>query len=107
MEKNDFAANILGSATAGVIGRVVMHPVDTAKSRLQSPMYASYPGPIGAIVSIFKNEGFRGMYKGFGAVLFGGVPAICIYLSIYEVRPSAYALQLYMHCNGTIYISYR
>jgi hypothetical protein len=63
MTQQDFWGNILGSATAGLIGRIVMHPVDTAKSRLQSPTFASVPGPIAMLISTFKSEGFKGLYK--------------------------------------------
>lgn len=81
---HDFASTILGSATAALIGRIMFHPIDTAKSRLQSPSFVDQKGTFKMIVSTFRAEGFRGLYGGFNAVLVGGVPATCIYLSVYE-----------------------
>ena len=31
-----------------------------------------------------RNEGVRGLYRGIGAVLVGGIPATCLYLTTYE-----------------------
>ena len=73
--------DVLGSATAGIISRLVTHPLDTVKARLQAPplpssassgSYASYRGPIDALVSTYRNEGIRSLYGGFGAVIVGG-----------------------------------
>ncbi len=73
--------DVLGSATAGIISRLVTHPLDTVKARLQAPplpssassgSYASYRGPIDVLVSTYRNEGIRSLYGGFGAVIVGG-----------------------------------
>ena len=72
--------DVLGSATAGIISRLVTHPLDTVKARLQAPppistasgSYASYRGPIDALLSTYRNEGIRSLYGGFGAVIVGG-----------------------------------
>lgn len=72
--------DVLGSATASIISRLVTHPLDTVKARLQAPppsssvsgSYASYRGPIDALLSTYRNEGIRSLYGGFGAVIVGG-----------------------------------
>lgn len=32
----------------------------------------------------FQEEGFKGLYRGFGVVVIGGVPGTCIYFTTYE-----------------------
>lgn len=82
--------DVLGSATAGIISRLVTHPLDTVKARLQAPpppssassgSYASYRGPIDALVSTYRNEGIRSLYGGFGAVIVGGESGTKLYIN--------------------------
>ena len=60
---------LAASCYAGLVSRIVCHPMDTFKARLQAP-----PGtkPVGSV------------YRGLVAALAGGVPATCIYLTSYE-----------------------
>ena len=70
----DFYPTALGSATAGLVARVICHPIDTVKSRLQAGQ------------SAFRaQEGIRTLFRGLGAVVVGGVPGVCIYMTSYEV----------------------
>jgi hypothetical protein len=71
----DFYPTVLGSATAGLISRAICHPIDTVKSRLQ----AGQPG-------LRSLEHIGALYRGIGAVLVGGVPGVCIYMTTYEVN---------------------
>jgi hypothetical protein len=81
-------ANALGSATAGIVGRICTHPLDTAKARLQaiypSSSTASYQGVRHVLTQTFRTEGIRGLYRGFGAVMVGGTPGTVLYLCTYE-----------------------
>ena len=73
-DMTDYYPTILGSASAGLISRVVCHPIDTIKSRLQAGQ------------SAFRSvEGIGALYRGIGAVVVGGVPGVCIYMTTYEV----------------------
>ena len=83
--KFDLPISVLGSCTAGLFGRLIFHPIDTAKSRIQSPVYSSYPGTLAMITRTARYEGIRGLYQGLGASIVGGLPATCIYLTLYEV----------------------
>lgn len=67
-------SDVLGSATAGIISRILTHPLDTVKARLQAPSgsFASYRGPIDALIQTYRLEGIRSLYGGFGAVIVGG-----------------------------------
>jgi len=82
--------DVLGSATAGIISRVVTHPLDTAKARVQAPVTSTggrpnvvFRGPMDAILRTYQREGFRALYGGFGAVIVGGTPGTILYLTGY------------------------
>jgi Mitochondrial carrier protein len=60
--------DVIASCCAGFVSRVICHPIDTFKARLQAR----------------QSTGFSGVYRGLAAALVGGVPATCIYLTSYE-----------------------
>ncbi|OQR92131.1 inorganic diphosphatase [Achlya hypogyna] len=76
------AATMLGSAMAGILGRVVCHPMDMAKANLQ--VHGQYRGAWHVITSTLHAEGVRGLYKGFGVIVLGSAPATCLYVTSYE-----------------------
>eukprot|EP00931_Biecheleriopsis_adriatica_P008555 TRINITY_DN109711_c0_g1_i1.p1 TRINITY_DN109711_c0_g1~~TRINITY_DN109711_c0_g1_i1.p1 ORF type:complete len:329 (+),score=52.99 TRINITY_DN109711_c0_g1_i1:26-988(+) len=80
-----FVHTMCGSALSGLISRIVCHPLDTIKSRLQSASGGHYTGIRHCFRSTFAEEGARGLYRGFGIVAWLGTPATCAYLSSYEV----------------------
>jgi len=82
MNQHDLLVNALGSATAGIMSRLLTHPLDTAKARLQAPVSVNvrYRGPIDALYRTFRKEGIKGLYRGFGAIVVGGTPGTMIYL---------------------------
>lgn len=80
---NPMTYNVLGSASAGIVSRILTHPLDTAKARLQAPA-SVYKGPMDALWRTFRTEGVRGLYRGFGAILVGGTPGTMVYLCSYE-----------------------
>ena len=58
---------LLSGAAAGVSVDVGLYPIDTIKTRLQSPQ------------GFIKSGGFRGVYKGLSAAASGSAPGInCI-----------------------------
>ena len=102
--------DVLGSATAGIISRLVTHPLDTVKARLQAPppppsssgSYASYRGPIDALLSTYRNEGIRSLYGGFGAVIVGGENGTKLYINKTFMNLFSYLCNsklLYNHTN--------
>jgi len=80
---DDLASNVLSSAVAGIFARCLTHPLDTAKARLQARSH--YRGPSDVLRHTFEVEGFRGLYRGFGAVIVGGTPGTIIYLCSYDL----------------------
>ena len=73
--------DVLSSATAGIISRILTHPLDTAKTRLQANN--TYKGPIDALRRTYKHEGIRALYRGLNAVIVGGTPGTILYLTGY------------------------
>lgn len=72
----------LASATAGVISRGVVHPLDTIRTvQMTSTQTLTLRSTLTRIMS---SDGIRGLYRGFGASLVLHAPAISIYLSVYE-----------------------
>ena len=96
---------LLGSSAAGMVARATCHPLDTCKAILQvqskSKQYSRVPASdistnttrgngvvyrnfFHVVRGLYKAEGFRGFYRGFGIAFFGGAPGLCLYLSSYE-----------------------
>jgi len=53
---------ILSGTSAGVVGTLFGHPLDTIKVRLQTQ--TQYKGALDCLIKVAKNEGLRGFYKG-------------------------------------------
>lgn len=75
----------LSSASAAIVARLACHPLDTAKARLQGPRGMEFRSTGHALRVTFREEGVRGLYRGVGATIVGGSPAMVIYLATYEV----------------------
>ncbi|KAG6010709.1 mitochondrial thiamine pyrophosphate transporter [Claviceps lovelessii] len=87
-----------GDATAGVMGSVVaktvVFPLDLVRKRIQVQgptrsryVYGDIPeysGTLRALSSIFRREGFRGLYKGLPVSLLKSAPAGAITVWTYE-----------------------
>ena len=78
--------NVIASTASGFFSRILFHPLDTAKSRIQASVTKeTYNSTIGACIGTIKESGIRGLYRGLGVALVGGVPGTCLYLTGYEV----------------------
>jgi len=59
---------------AGIVGKLIEYPFDTIKVRLQSQpdhQPLRYRGPLDCFQQSFREDGFRGMYRGLSAPLVG------------------------------------
>lgn len=88
-----FLTHMLAGAAAGMAEHTVMYPVDTIKTRMQA---LSHPGQqlhrstvTRALQVVLKREGWRGLYRGVGAVVTGTGPAHAVYFSAYEAAKEA------------------
>lgn len=64
--------SFLAGLFAGVCVDVPLHPLDTMKTRLQSP------------AGFYKGGGFRGLWNGLSAVMLTSVPGSAIFFAVYE-----------------------
>lgn len=76
--------SFVAGATSGFAARIVTFPADTLKARLQikgavSGDISHYSNTAAAARHILSTEGVGGFFRGFGAVLWGVVPANLAY----------------------------
>ncbi|KAI9731764.1 MAG: hypothetical protein M1834_004553 [Cirrosporium novae-zelandiae] len=86
---------------AGVASGIVTCPLDVIKTRLQAHGRAnmrkrygrstpSYKGMVGTAGAIWRQDGFRGMYRGLGPMLLGYLPTWAVYLTVYDRSKNSY-----------------
>eukprot|EP00877_Chromochloris_zofingiensis_P001306 jgi/Chrzof1/11176/Cz05g26210.t1 len=91
---------LLAGAISGVASRAIVHPADTVKARLQVqgalPQSQRYSSTLSAARQMAYKEGVLSFYTGFGAVLWGVIPANLAYFGGYElgkrIMPSTWGL---------------
>jgi len=85
--KDHWAVPMLASALAGATVTTVTCPLWTVKTRLQLQVNSAketlYNGIVDAFIKIYKNEGFRALYKGLGTSYLGLVETV-IQFTLYE-----------------------
>eukprot|EP00467_Chlorarachnion_reptans_P025254 CAMPEP_0114512560 /NCGR_PEP_ID=MMETSP0109-20121206/15046_1 /TAXON_ID=29199 /ORGANISM="Chlorarachnion reptans, Strain CCCM449" /LENGTH=229 /DNA_ID=CAMNT_0001692263 /DNA_START=51 /DNA_END=737 /DNA_ORIENTATION=- len=67
-----FTCALVSGASAGLFVDIALFPIDTLKTRLQSPH------------GFFKAGGFRGIYSGLSATALGSAPGASLFFSTYE-----------------------
>mmetsp|Transcript_31725 Transcript_31725/g.94937 ORF Transcript_31725/g.94937 Transcript_31725/m.94937 type:complete len:316 (-) Transcript_31725:154-1101(-) len=67
-----FLTALLSGGVAGTTVDVALFPIDTVKTRLQSPQ------------GFLAAGGFRGVYRGLGAAAVGSAPGAALFFSVYE-----------------------
>ncbi|KAF9142237.1 hypothetical protein BGX30_003100 [Mortierella sp. GBA39] len=73
---------VAGGASRAAIGFVMM-PATVIKVRYESNLY-NYKSMSGAFTSIFRTEGIRGLWAGFGATAMRDAPLAGLYVLFYE-----------------------
>jgi solute carrier family 25 (mitochondrial S-adenosylmethionine transporter), member 26 len=68
-----FLTALIAGGMAGTTVDVALFPIDTIKTRLQSPQ------------GFLAAGGFRGIYQGLGAAAVGSAPGAALFFSVYEV----------------------
>ena len=92
------------------MSRLCCHPLDTVKARLQASENVAFRGILGTLSSTFRKEGLVGLYRGIGATVVGGAPAMALYMTSYEASkatmlamPSVQAFPAAAHlCSGMV-----
>eukprot|EP01038_Epipyxis_sp_PR26KG_P006219 gene6219-8571_t len=70
--KPSFIKSLISGGIAGTTVDVALFPLDTIKTRIQSPQ------------GFIKSGGFNGIYKGLGAVALGSAPGAALFFATYE-----------------------
>ncbi|PLW05220.1 hypothetical protein PCASD_25338 [Puccinia coronata f. sp. avenae] len=82
----------ISGAGAGMVSSVVTCPLDVVKTKLQAqggmfhphPTVDTYEGLLGSMRIIWREEGFRGLYRGLGPTIIGYLPTWAIYFTVYD-----------------------
>jgi hypothetical protein len=77
------AATIAGSAIAGILARVPLHPIDTLKARIQVDVSARK-----VLQEAASMRGLTSLYRGFPVTAIGSAPATALYFGSYEFGKS-------------------
>lgn len=83
----DFKLNIMCSTIAAFTTRLITHPLDTVKTRIQlqsDGIGKTRSGIIPTIVNLYKTGGIKGIYPGLCISLVFSVPAMATYLTLYD-----------------------
>jgi len=64
-QKVDPKIKLLGGMTSGLVEALILTPLDVTKTRLQLDKSGRYHGMVDCGRSLFRSEGFFGLYKGF------------------------------------------
>lgn len=85
-EPDALHSHFLAGATAGIAQSPVCSPMELAKTRLQlqSSTGVQFTGPLQCLRYIYRNEGFRGVFKGLGVTFLREAPGYGIYFTTYE-----------------------
>ncbi|KAJ6633266.1 S-adenosylmethionine mitochondrial carrier protein like [Pseudolycoriella hygida] len=67
-----FYTSLISGGIAGLVVDIVLYPIDTIKTRLQSEK------------GLWRSGGFRGVYNGIGAVAAGSAPTAALFFCTYE-----------------------
>jgi len=78
------AANLATGAVARTWAGFLMMPITVLKVRYESSLY-SYTSLYSASRDIFKTEGLRGFFAGFGATAVRDAPYAGLYVAFYEM----------------------
>jgi len=78
--------HMIAGAAAGMTEHMLMFPIDTVKTRMQSYSGACGPTPsvISTMRSIARFEGIRSLWRGVGAVAISAGPAHALHFGVYE-----------------------
>ena len=89
------AVPMLAGASAGVVGRVLCHPIDTIKSKLQVEIAADRASWSSVLKRTLRSQGIAGLYRGVGVAVIGSCPAACLYFTSYETLKAQLCAQAF------------
>jgi solute carrier family 25 folate transporter 32 len=90
---NEEAYGTVAGFFAGVLNAFAVGPLDVVKARQQiqrkllsekTPVRLKYQGTLLSLLTIYREEGIRGLYRGFQPTIIGYAPAWAIYFTCYN-----------------------
>ncbi|KAJ9061652.1 mitochondrial aspartate-glutamate transporter agc1 [Entomophthora muscae] len=96
---SSLATKLVNGAIAGVVGTLVIFPIDMVKTRLQNQRVGKngqlpYSGGIDCFRKIVAKEGFKGLYRGLVPNLIGVTPEKAIKLAVNDLAREKLARRL-------------
>eukprot|EP01122_Echinamoeba_exundans_P009227 TRINITY_DN3211_c0_g1_i1.p1 TRINITY_DN3211_c0_g1~~TRINITY_DN3211_c0_g1_i1.p1 ORF type:complete len:303 (+),score=39.16 TRINITY_DN3211_c0_g1_i1:57-965(+) len=86
-EEKGFVVHFMSGVVADIAGGFVWTPMDVVKQRLQVQRNnegIKYRNSFHGVTTIFREEGIRGLYRGFGAAIATYAPFVGFYFAFYE-----------------------
>jgi hypothetical protein len=75
--------SMISGLFAGSISKLITHPMDTIKARVQVET-GGREKIVNCLKSVIAKEGIPGLYRGIGVSVFGSLPANVLYFGTYE-----------------------
>ena len=97
----------ISSTIAGSLSRLLLHPIDTLKAKLQVQKSTANP-QFTTLLQCFRytlqQEGGKGLYRGLSFSIAGSLPAVTLYFSSYELGKTL--LLAYPRINDSPFLAY-
>ncbi|KAJ7547481.1 hypothetical protein O6H91_08G088000 [Diphasiastrum complanatum] len=85
---------LLAGGAAGITAATITYPLDLVRTRLAAQTNVKYyNGIIHTLITISRDEGLKGIYRGMGTTLLGVGPNIAINFAAYETLKSTWLSQ--------------
>jgi hypothetical protein len=113
-DEKSFRTVVIASTLSGVTSRLILHPIDTIKARIQvqtnavtsaTGINSVYKNSFDAFRTILKFEGYRGLYKGLSVGIGFTGPANTLFLGGYDLFKK-YFVQLSGHSPDSFSVQF-
>ncbi|KAJ1537271.1 hypothetical protein HK096_010216 [Nowakowskiella sp. JEL0078] len=82
---SDFMVYLVSSSIAAFVARLLTHPLETVKIRIQSGTIPGHPtNPFGVFFWMIEHEGWLSLFSGLTIALIFSVPALVTYITTYD-----------------------
>ena len=93
--RTSFLVHMFSGSIAGLAEHVLMFPIDTMKTHIQTRQsQSSFKFPvIKELKMMLRHGGMRGLFRGMSSVIYGAGPAHAAYFSIYEMSKKTFDIK--------------
>ena len=89
---DDQTSIFISGVSAGIANSVICGPVELVKIQMQNQFKGSltprHKGPLECCSHIFKEQGFKGFFRGFAATVYRDAPSYGVYFTSYHFLKS-------------------